>query len=162
VRAAALLVAAVLALAACGGDDDEGGGEGASTQPTATSDAGAGSSGPIDQRELESCLADADLRLRSGDEPYTDRRGQQRTRQGLEVAKTKYVGYVMWPSRRIADIYIGEDERAARAAQSEAGNFVRAFGLEPATYVQKHGNLVLVFDRPVPSQQEVQQVADCA
>jgi len=68
----------------------------------------------------------------------------------------------MWPSDRISDIYIAEDERAATTAQSEAGNFVRAFGLEPATYVQKHGNLVLVFGRPPPREQEAQQVADCA
>jgi hypothetical protein len=159
--AAALLV---LSLAGgCGGDDDgEGGSAKTTSTPTATSDAGAGSSGPVSKGELEECLANANLELRPGDTPYTDRKGQRRTRRGLDIPKTRYAGYVMWPSRRIADVYIASDEKAATAAQSEAGNFVRAFGLDPATYVQRHGNLVLVFDRPVPTEDEVQVVADCA
>jgi hypothetical protein len=161
-RATAVLALSLLLLAACGDDDENGAGKAETTEPTATSDAGAGSSGPVDKGELESCLAKADLELKPGEEAYTDRRGQRRTRRGLEIEKAKYVGYVMWPSDRIADVYLAEDERAATTAQSEAGNFVRAFGLDPARYVQNHGNLVLIFDRPVPTENEVRQVSDCA
>lgn len=160
-RAAALLLGSLLLLAACG-DDDGGDGKAETGEPTATSDAGAGSSGPVDKGELESCLAKADLELKPGSEPFTDARGRKKTRQDAHLEGGRYLGYVQWPSKRVADVYIGRDEAAAKTAASEAGAFVAAFGLSPSTYVQRHGNVVLMFDRPVPTEAEVAAVADCA
>jgi hypothetical protein len=156
--ASALVVASLLLGAGCGGDGDDGDGGGGAKARTATTE----SSGPVDRKQLESCLAKADLELRSGDQPFTDAKGQTKTRQDAHLEGGRYAGYVQWPSKRVADVYIASGATAATTAEREAEAFVRAFGLAPATYVQRHGNVVLLFDNPVPTEDEVAAVAGCA
>jgi hypothetical protein len=166
------MLAAAAIVAGCGDDDDEGDGAGApettttepaqtTTPPTREEDEPA--AGPAPSRaDLESCLADADLELKPGDEPFTDEKGQRRTRRPLDDAEAAYAGYVQWPSDRIADVYVAEDEAAAQKIEAEASGFVKAFGFDPAEYVRRTGAVVLTFDDPPPSDEEAKDVEDCA
>jgi hypothetical protein len=171
---ALLSVVLVLLLAGCGDDDD--GGDGGSTSPaqtaqtettqptteaTTTEESGGGGPAP-DKAQLESCLADADLELKAGDEPFKDEEGQTKTRKGMNLDDATYLGYVQWPSKRVADIYVSKDEAAAQKSEQEAGLFVKAFGFDPAKYVKRSGAVVLTFDDPPPSAEETKAVEDCA
>jgi hypothetical protein len=168
-----LVVLALLPVAGCGGDDDggENGGSAATTeQPTtdtteaeatATDEPDAGGAPPT-KEELTSCLADADLELKPGSEPVTDEEGKSRTREALEIDGATYLGYVQWPTKHIADVYLAKDEAAAEKAEKEAGLFVKAFGFEPADYVRRAGSVVLTFDDPPPTAEEAGAVEGCA
>ena len=147
--ALALALAATLAGAGCGDDDD-----GGSSPPEAAA--------PTTKEGLSSCLSRAGLELKPGSEPYTDAKGQRRTRQGLDAEDTSYAGYVRWPSKRIADVYLAKDSDAAEKAESKARAFVQAFGFDPERYVRRTGTVVMTFDHPPPTDDETKAVEDCA
>ena len=166
----AVLLLTVAAIAAGCGDDD--GDEDATRSvpeaaTTATTEAtqpqeAVPEGGARSMQEIEDCLADAKLELKPGDEPYTDKKGQRRTRKALSDTGDTYAGYVQWPSERIADVYVTGDAAEAGEVENEAKGFVQAFGLDPATYVRRFGTVVLTFDDPPPSDDEVKTVEDCA
>jgi hypothetical protein len=171
IRLMAVLAALALLLAAgCGGDDDEdgGGGEAATTQTTQTTTQAeptqpdSGSGGAASAAELESCLKEAGLELKPEGTQYTDDKGETKTREKLDMENTEYAGFVQFPSKRVADVYVASDDAAAQAAEREAGTFVKAFGFDPAKYVRRAGTVVMVFDDPPPTEEEAGQVADCA
>lgn len=164
-RGAVLLAVAALA-AGCGGDDD-GDESGPATeaappteQPEAQEPAQTNErNAPAPSKgELEGCLVDARLPLRPGSEPAAD----GRTRQPLSDAKKAYLGYVQWPSKHVADVYLAGDAAEADTIESEAQGFIKAFGLDPAKYVKRAGAVVLTFDDPPPTAAEVKTVEDCA
>ena len=149
----ALLVLALL-VAGCG-DDDEGGGD---SGPAAQSTGAA----PPEADSLRSCLTKAKLELKPGSEPATDAKGKTQAREGLEIADTTYLGYVQWPSKHLADVYLSKDEPAAEKAQAEAEKFIESFGAKPAEYVRRERTMVLLFDDPPPTAAEVKPVVACA
>lgn len=154
----ALAIALVAALSAVGpacGDDDEGGGDGGGG-------GGGAPAGAVTKDALVTCLKDANLELKPGSEPFTDPKGQRRTRKGLDIEDTTYLGYVQWPSKHIADVYLSTSEDAAEDAQKEAAAFVTAFGLDAGEFVQRSGTVVLLFDDPAPTGDETRAVQDCA
>lgn len=157
-RAIALLAAAALLGAGCGDDDDGGDGDGGG----GGGDAGGAGPGAPTKEALASCLEGANLELKPGSEPFTDPKGQKRTRKGLDIEDTAYLGYVQWPSKHIADIYLSTSEDAAEDAEGEAAGFVTAFGLDPDKYVQRSGTVVMLFDDPAPTGDESKTVEDCA
>ena len=159
VRAATLpCVLLVLLLAGCG-DDDEGGGGETPAPPAQTTQAEGGT--PPTEEELRSCLSDAGLELKPGSVEFTDAKGESKAREGLDIADTTYLGYVDWPSKHVADVYLSKDEAAAAKAEQEAGLFVKAFGADPAEYVRRAGSVVLVSDDPPATDEEAKPVEDC-
>ena len=170
--AAILLAVLALLLAGCGDDDDGGdGGNGdgtpsAQSAPTETTTPGTtepeSGGAPPSKAELESCLSEADLELKGEDDPFTDAKGKTKTRKSMNLETAAYLGYVQWPSKSVADIYVGDDEEAAQKAEEEAGVFVKAFGFEPGKYVRRAGTVVMTFDDPPPSDEEAMAVEDCA
>jgi hypothetical protein len=159
----------VLLLAGCGGDDDEGGGGEAEAPPAQTSEEAppqeepqAGGGTPPTKAELSSCLSEADLELKPGSEEFTNAEGETKTREGLDIADTTYLGYVQWPSKHVADIYLSKDEAAGEKAEQEAGLFVKAFGFQPDEYVRRAGSVVMTFDDPPATEEEAKAVEDCA
>jgi hypothetical protein len=80
----------------------------------------------------------------------------------MNLETATYLGYVQWPSKRVADLYAGKDEAGAEEAEQEAGLFVKAFGFDPAKYVRRAGTVVMTFDDPPASEEEAKQVEDCA
>jgi hypothetical protein len=146
-RGLAVAVASLALALGCGDDDQE--------------ENGGPAPGPT-QAHVSRCLADAELELRPGSEPFTDKKGRRKTRQGLDIAKTTYLGYVQWPNKRVADLYLTDDEAAAAGAERKAEAFVSAFGLEPGKYVRREANLVLLFDDPPPTAEDVEAVLGCA
>lgn len=167
-----LIVLSLVFVAGCGDDDDEGEGGGtpsAQTAPTDTTQAETTETtepetggAPPDKAALEACLAEADLELKGEDEEFTDAKGKTKTRQSMNLETAAYLGYVQWPSKSVADIYLGDDEAAAQKAEQEAGVFVKAFGFDPAKYVRRAGTVVMTFDDPPPSDEEAKAVEDCA
>jgi hypothetical protein len=172
-RAVALVsLLLVLLLAACGDDDDgDSGGtppaqtaQTDTTEPTteAATEEESGGGAPPDKAQLEACLADADLELKSGDESFTDEEGKTKTRKSMNLEDVTYLGYVQWPSKSVADIYVAKDEDGAEKAEQEAGLFVKAFGFDPAKYVKRSATVLMTFDDPPPSDEEAKAVEDCA
>jgi hypothetical protein len=153
-RTTVLLIAAVIATG-CGDDDgDQSGPTTEAAPPTQQSEA-TEPSRPPERNELTTCLANADLQLKPGSDPTAN----GRTRQPLSDAKDAYLGYVEWPSNHVADVYLGDDPDAI---EREAQGFVKAFGLDPGKYVHRAGAVVLTFDDPPPTADEVKAVEDCA
>jgi hypothetical protein len=151
----------VTALAAGCGDDDDGDETGSTTAPAAPPTQQRETTEPSaapERSELEKCLADADLEVKPGTEKAAD----GRTRQPLSDAKQAYLGYVQWPSKHIADVYLAKDAAEAGTIESEAQGFVKAFGLDPAKYVRRANTVVLTFDDPPPTADEAKAVEDCA
>jgi hypothetical protein len=164
-RAATLLCALlVLLLAGCGGDDDEGGDGGETAPPAQTTQEAPQADGgmPPTEEALRSCLSDAGLELKPGSVEFTDAEGESKPREGLDIADTTYLGYVDWPSKHVADVYLSEDEAAAEKAEREAGLFVKAFGADPADYVRRAGSVVMISDDPPATEEEAKPVEDCA
>ena len=167
-----LIVLSLVFVAGCGDDDDDGGDGGGTpsaqtatdttrTEATETTEPESGGAPPA-KADLESCLAEADLELKAEDEPFTDSKGNTKTRKSMNLETAEYLGYVQWPSKSVADIYLGDDEAAARKAEQEAGVFVKAFGFDPAKYVRRAGAVVMTFDDPPPSDEDARAVEDCA
>ena len=169
---AAVLVG--LALMAGCGDDDDGDDPGTpsaqsapteTTEPetTATTEPDAAGGAAPDRAGLESCLSDAKLELKDKDEPFTDAKGKTKTREDIDMeGAATYAGYVQWPSKSVADIYLAKDQAGAEKAEEEAATFIRAFGFDPAKYVRRAGSVVMTFDDPPPSDEEVADVERCA
>jgi hypothetical protein len=164
-RVVLLAVLALTLASGCGGDDDDSGDSPATTDttpaatPTTEQDAPAGAP---DEAELKACLSKAKLELKPGSEPVTDEEGQPRTRKPLSGAEAEYAGYVQWPSKGLADIYLAKDDARAGEIETEAREFVQAFGLEPDDYVRRAGGIVMTFGTPPPSDAEAKAVEDCA
>jgi hypothetical protein len=159
-------------VAGCGDDDDDGNGGGGTTppaqtattettEPTTTEEPAAGAEAPT-KEAMESCLAEADLELRDKEEEFTNAEGETKTREDLDIDDTAYLGYVQWPSKSVADVYVSTDEAAAEKAEREAGLFIKAFGLDPAKYVKRAGTVVMTFDDPPPTAEEAKAVEGCA
>ena len=166
-RTLGVVLAIGVLLAGCGGDDDSGGGgaetattEAPATRPTTPETAPEAPDAPA--VPFERCVADAGLELKPEGTEYTDDKGESKSREGLDMEGTTYLGFVQWPSKRVADVYEATDDAAAETAEREAGTFVKAFGLDPAKYVRREGAIVLVFDDPPPSEDEVEQLTGCA
>jgi hypothetical protein len=145
-----LALLALLVAAGCGDDDEEGGRETTTPETEAAT-------GPF-----KDCVEEAGLELVPEGTEYTDDKGESKTREKLDMENTTYLGFVQWPSKRVADVYEGDDEAAAEKAEQDAGSFVKAFGFDPAKYVSREGTTVLVFDDPPPSDDEVGQLTACA
>jgi hypothetical protein len=170
VRRWAVLLTLVALVAGCGDDDDSDSGSPATTATEETTATDATESRPPPEQsgpaptkaELESCLGDADLELKPGSEAATNAKGESRTRKGLEGVEATYLGYVQWPSKRLADVYLAKDAAGADQTEDKAKGFVKAFGLDPAKYVRRAGAIVLLYDEPPPTAEESKAVEDCA
>ena len=167
------VVLAVGALLAGCGDDDEndsggGGGATATTEATPTTrptppETETGSDAPDAAAvPFKRCLAEAGLELKPEGTQYTDEKGKTKGREGLGIDNATYLGFVQFPSKRVADVYEATDDGAAEEAEEVAGKFVEAFGFDPADYVRREGTTVLIFDDPPPSEDEVEQLTACA
>jgi hypothetical protein len=166
-RRAAILLATAALVAGCGGDDD-GDESGSATEPAApptrqptTQEPERNAPAP-DRATLEACLDDANLNLTPGDEPAENPKGEKRSRKPLTDYASAYLGYVQWPSKRIADVYLTKHADEADALEKEAQGFVAAFGLDPSKYVRRANTVVLTFDDPPPTAGEAKAVEDCA
>ena len=141
-RAALLLtaLAAALDLGGCGSDSDR-------TDPVTLH------RGPPPTRaELASCLRDSGLKLRRDAE-----------RAGLEIHGTTYMGYVRWPSGRVADVYVSKDVETAERAEEEIAAFVKAFGGKPIEYVRRSEWVTVLRDDPPPAWRgEVDVILSCS
>lgn len=168
-RHAAMLLAIAALAVGCGDDDgDESGQTTEAAPPTQQREAQEPSQAPErnaqapERSELEKCLADADLTVKPGSEPAENTKGEKRTRQPLSDAKQAYLGYVQWPSKHIADVYLGKSAADAEKIEDEAKGFIAAFGLDPAKYVRRANTVVLTFDDPPPTADEAKAVEDCS
>ena len=151
--AAALLSVLVLLLAGCGGEDEVDDGGGAT---------GGGGAEATDRAGFTACLADAELDLEPGRKPVTDAEGRTSAREGLNLSGAEFLGYVQWPSKRIADVYLASDAPAAEEAEAEAAEFVKAFSGDPGSFVKRQGSVVLLLDDPPPSEGEIGSALSCA
>jgi hypothetical protein len=157
-------------LAGCGDDDEDSGGGGGGTATTGATPTTRPTTTETEPEKpdgaaavpFERCLAEAGLELKPEGTEYTDEKGKTKGREGLGIDNATYLGFVQFPSKRVADVYEATDDGAAEEAEEVAGKFVEAFGFDPAEYVRREGTTVLIFDDPPPSEDEVEQLTGCA
>jgi hypothetical protein len=162
-RVTILLAAGAVALAGCGGGDAGDGGITGSA-PTGSGTTGApASESAITSSALRSCLQRARLKLVPSGQSYTDASGTVNSYGSVDVAGSHYAGEAVWPSGDHAGVYIATDEASANDGEQQLRQFVQAFGGNPADFVQRQGNvLVLLDDSDQPTPAEAKILNDCA
>jgi hypothetical protein len=161
----------VLAIAGCGGDDDEPSGDGGSGGGGITGAEPSESKPPSTKpepdaptaAELRSCLTKAGVKVVGESESYVDAEGETTVTGSVEIDGSEYVGLALWPTKHVAYVYVSPNESAADEGEKEMEAFVKAFGGDPAKYVQRQGTvLVMLDDEEEPTPAEAKTLDDCA
>jgi hypothetical protein len=161
VRRSLAALALVTFAAGCGGDPGGGMGITGGTQ-SSTVEPTRDKSG-VTSTALRTCLETNGVKLFSKGETYTDPSGTVNSYGNVDVNGSEYVGEAIWPPNHHAGVYLAPSDSAADDAERQLEQFIEAFGEDPADFVQRQGNvLVLLDDNDQPTPPEAKILNDCA